>query len=171
MKATDFLRDVLPLKDKLFRLAWRITLDRQEAEDITQDTLLRVWQARHQWPEIDSIQAYSLTICRRLAIDTTKAKRSQNLSLSETAAAADALHATAPLPDDELDSRQRVTAIRRIIDQLPEAQRTVVQLRDIEAYSYDEIAHITGLSETQVRVYLHRARAKLREAAKTWNTE
>ncbi len=66
-------------------------------------------------------------------------------------------------PDEQLDQRQRVEAVRRLIDQLPEVQRTIIELRDIEGLRYDEIANITELSETQVKVYLHRARKKIKE--------
>lgn len=165
MSEVNFLHDVLPLKDKLFRLAWRITLNKAEAEDIVQETLIRVWQARDQWAEIENIEAYSLTITRRLAIDVTKSKHSQNLSLSDTDYT---LHATAPMPDEELDLRQRIATVRNLINDLPEIQRTIIQLRDIESMRYDEISQITGLSETQVKVYLHRARTKVRDAARPW---
>lgn len=59
---------------------------------------------------------------------------------------------------------ERVEMVKRLIDRLPEVQRTVVQLRDMEGLRYDEIAQATGLTETQVRVYLHRARTRIREA-------
>ena len=67
------------------------------------------------------------------------------------------------LPDEALDRQQRVEAVLRLIDQLPEVQRTIIQLRDIEGLRYEEIARITELSETQVKVYLHRARKKIRD--------
>lgn len=160
MKTMDFRTDVLPLKDKIFRLVLRITLDRQEAEDITQETLIKVWEKRDEWHQIQNMEAYCLTIARRLAIDSTKAKRSQSLSLSETD---NTLHATTPLPDEDLDLRQRIAAIRNLINDLPEVQRTIIQLRDIEGLRYDEIAQITGVTETQVKVYLHRARKKIKD--------
>ena len=57
MKTMDFRTDVLPLKDKIFRLALRITLDRQEAEDITQETLIKVWEKRDEWHQIQNMEA------------------------------------------------------------------------------------------------------------------
>ena len=69
MKEISFQNDVLPLKNKLFRLALRITLNREEAEDVVQDTLIKVWNARDRWLELDSIEAYSLTIARNLSLD------------------------------------------------------------------------------------------------------
>ena len=68
MKNISFRDDILPLKNQLFRLALRITLNRFEAEDIVQDTLIKVWNRRSDWEDIDSIEAFSLTICRNLSI-------------------------------------------------------------------------------------------------------
>ena len=158
-----FRTEVLPLKDKFFRLALRITLDRTEAEDITQETLIRMWEQRKQWDDIQNLEAWGLTISRRLALDHTRKSQFQaeqedivNYQLSIVNLDSN--------PDDQLDQKQRVEAVQRLIDQLPEVQRTIIQLRDIEGMRYDEIAQATNLSESQVKVYLHRARKKIRDA-------
>ena len=165
-KKTDFRTDVLPLKDKLFRLALRITLNRHEAEDIVQDTLVRVWERRSQWDEIENMEAYCLTICRRLCIDYVRSRESNaSAQFSPLTAHAQEIPAPESQPDEMLDLKQRTAAVRRLIDQLPEVQRTIIQLRDIEGMRYDEIAQVTGLSETQVKVYLHRARKKIIQQA------
>ena len=72
MKNISFRDDVLPLKDKLYRLALRITLNNAEAEDVVQETLIKVWNRRSQWEEIESIEAFALTICRNLSLDNIK---------------------------------------------------------------------------------------------------
>ena len=72
MKEISFRDDVLPLKNVLFRLALRITLNRAEAEDIVQETLIKVWNRRDSWAEIDSIEAFSLAICKNLALDALR---------------------------------------------------------------------------------------------------
>ena len=158
-----FRTEVLPLKDKFFRLALRITLDRTEAEDITQETLIRMWEQRKQWDDIQNLEAWGLTISRRLALDHTRKSQFQaeqedivNYQLSIVNLDSN--------PDDQLDQKQRVEAVQRLIDQLPEVQRTIIQLRDIEGMRYDEIAQAANLSESQVKVYLHRARKKIRDA-------
>ena len=161
MKRVDFHNDVLPLKDKLFRVALRVTMDRAEAEDITQETLVRVWERRDEWSQIENFEAWCLTIARHMALDFLKGKdRREN---REEAGERESLPSSAPLPDEALDRQQRVEAVLRLIDQLPEVQRTIIQLRDIEGLRYEEIARITELSETQVKVYLHRARKKIRD--------
>ena len=71
------------MKNKLFRLALRITLDSAEAEDIVQDTLIRVWNKRDEWHSLDSVEAYCLTVARNLAIDRSRLQANRNEELDE----------------------------------------------------------------------------------------
>lgn len=75
MQEISFRDDILPLKDKLFRLALRITFDRLEAEDVVQDTMIRVWNKREEWTQFGSIEAYCLTVAKNLAIDRSQKKK------------------------------------------------------------------------------------------------
>lgn len=168
MENARFRTEILPLKDKFFRLALRITLDRAEAEDITQETLIRMWEQRDGWNEIQSLEAWGLTICRNFALDHIRKRqlqveREQDFLTPSLPHSVTSSLLSVPPPDEQLDQKQRVEAVLQLIDQLPEVQRTVIQLRDIEGMRYDEIAQATGLSETQVKVYLHRARMRIRE--------
>lgn len=95
MKKISFRNDILPMKDTLFRLALRITLSREEAEDIVQDTLIKVWNRRESWDTIDNIEAFSLTICRNMALDRLRLHDNQNTSLDVMLVAKDlTLHPT-----------------------------------------------------------------------------
>lgn len=158
MHTISFREDILPLKDKLFRLALRITFDRAEAEDIVQDTLIRVWNKRDEWQQMDSIEAYCLTIARNLAIDRSQKMESQNLELTpETQEMPDA-----KMPDQLMEQNEQLSIVHRLINELPEKQRSILQLRDIEGKNYKEIAVILGLTEEQVKVDLFRARQRIR---------
>ena len=81
MKEIDFLNDLLPLKHKLYRLAQRITLDSLEAEDVVEDTLVRVWERRKTLTEVDNLEVYCLTICRNLALDRAERKDAQHATI------------------------------------------------------------------------------------------
>ena len=83
MKKISFRNDVLPLKNELFRLALRITLNRAEAEDVVQETMIKVWNKRDHWDEIDNIEAFCLTICRNISLDKMKKAENQNQSIDE----------------------------------------------------------------------------------------
>ena len=72
MKKISFRNDVLPLKNELYRLALRITLNPADAEDVVQETMIKVWNRREQWEQIESIEAFCLTICRNLSLDKTR---------------------------------------------------------------------------------------------------
>ena len=161
MKKISFRNDVLPLKNELFRLALRITLNRAEAEDVVQETMIKVWNRRDKWEEIESIEAFCLTICRNIAIDKTKKAENQNLSLADNHEAPD--YSYASNPEEQAVQRDRVALIRRLIDELPEKQRSIMQLRDVEGKSYKEIAKILAISEEQVKVNIFRARQTIKQ--------
>ena len=160
MKKVSFRNDVLPLKNELFRLALRITLNRAEAEDIVQDTLIKVWNRREEWNAIDSIEAFSLTVCRNLSLDRIKKKGNDNDSLEDVKAAE-------PLasfnPQDRMIQTDKVRLIRQIVDGLPEKQRSCMQLRDFEGKTYKEIASVLDISEEQVKVNIFRARQTVKQ--------
>lgn len=82
MKEIDFRYDLLPLKNKLFRLALRITMDTAEAEDVTEDTLIRLWEKRDALAAVDSVEAYALTVCRNLSLDRCRSSEKACLSLT-----------------------------------------------------------------------------------------
>lgn len=159
MQEISFRNDILPLKDKLFRLALRITFDRAEAEDVVQDTMLRVWDKRDEWTQFGSVEAYCLTVAKHLAIDRSQKKEAQNVSLTPDMEE----KADASGPYDQLVNGERLNIIHRLIDQLPEKQRIIMQLRDVEGESYKEIAKVLNLTEDQVKVNLFRARQKVKQ--------
>ncbi len=161
MKEISFRNDVLPLKNKLFRLALRITLNREEAEDIVQDTLIKVWKARDKWQELESIEAYSLTIARNLSLDRNKKMENQNDSLEEQKV--ERPDETTYSPSEQMIQKDKLHIVRRIIDELPEKQRTCLQLRDIEGKAYKEIASILDITEDQVKVNIFRARQTVKQ--------
>ena len=162
MKKINFRNDILPLKNELYRLALRITLNPAEAEDIVQETMIKIWNRRDQWDEIESIEAFSLTICRNLAVDKMRKIEGQNQSLDEVANdAPDRSYSSNP--EEQAMQQDRIELIRRLIGQLPEKQRSAMQLRDFEGKSYKEIAAIMGISEEQVKINIFRARQAIRQ--------
>lgn len=162
MQRINFRTDILPLKNKLFRLALRITLDSAEAEDVVQETMIRVWERQQELLQVESIEAYCTTICRNLALDKQSQKVSQAVELDEM------LHdqAGTSSPHEELVVNEKLAIVKQLFDKLPVNQREVIHLRDIEGKSYKEIASVLGQTEEQVKVNLFRARQKIREQYK-----
>lgn len=160
MKNISFRNDVLPLKDALYRLALRITLSHEEAQDIVQDTLIKVWDKRESWNEIESIEAFSITICRNLALDRIKKHDNLNDSLEERQTESPDTSST---PFEDTLQQDRIELVRNLVNALPEKQRSCMQLRDFEGKPYKEIAKILGISEEQVKVNIFRARQTVKE--------
>lgn len=165
MKKISFRNDILPMKDTLFRLALRITLSREEAEDIVQDTLIKVWNRRDSWDTIESIEAFSITICRNMALDRLRLRDNQNTSLDDTEAPAAGGESpdTASNPYERTVQREKVAIVRTLINGLPEKQRSCMQLRDFEGKTYKEIASALGITEDQVKVNIFRARQTVKQ--------
>ncbi len=160
MRNISFRHDVLPLKDMLYRLALRITLNHEEAEDIVQDTLIKVWNKRDDWDDIESIEAFSLTVCRNLALDHLKQKSHHNESLDSVGI--DTLD-KGHTPYEQMLQKDRMRLVKRIVDTLPEKQRSCMQLRDFEGKAYKDIATILGITEEQVKVNIYRARQTIKQ--------
>lgn len=158
MQKISFRNDILPLKDKLFRLALCITRNREEAEDIVQDTMLRVWNRREEWNVWETVEGFCLTICRNLAIDRRQKMDARHVELTPEVTELPDMAA----PDKLMERDERLGLLHRLIAELPEKQRTILQLRDVEGKSYKEIAEILQLTEEVVKVNLFRARQRIK---------
>ncbi len=160
MKEISFRNDVLPMKNELFRLALRITLDRAEAEDVVQDTLIKVWDKRDSWTTIDNIEAFAMTVCRNLALDRTRSGANNNVSLDMEGAQEPMTQTT---PYDRMVQQDNLRMVGQIVDSLPEKQRSCIQLRDFEGKAYKEIAAVLDITEEQVKVNIFRARQTIKQ--------
>ena len=162
MKKVSFRNDVLPLKNQLYRLALRITLTPEDAEDVVQETMMKVWSRRQQWDQIESMEAFCMAVCRNLALDKTRKMTAteQSIEASEHDTP-DFSHAANP--EEQAIQKDRLRLVRQIIDSLPEKQRSVMQMRDLEGKSYKEIAAIMDISEEQVKINIFRARQTVKQ--------
>lgn len=156
----NFRTDILPLKNQLYRLALRITLNTAEAEDIVQETLIKVWNKRDSWDQIDNIEAFCFTVCRNLSLDSIKRHDNQNKTLDDKGS--DQID-TSNDPFRQTIVNDQMDMVRQIVDSLPEKQRSCIQLRDFEGKTYKDIALILGITEEQVKVNIFRARQAIKQ--------
>ncbi len=147
------------VRDRLYRLALRVTGDSGEAEDVVQDVLLSGWKKREEIVGLDNPPAWLLRMTRHRAIDLIRSRTAR--SRRETAVAPADRETLTPLRIAE--GADTLAHVHRIIASLPERQRSVLQLREVEGMTYQEIGTATELSPEQVKVYLHRARTRIRQ--------
>ena len=159
MELTEFKQLVIPFSPKLLRFANRILGNTENAKDVVQDVFLKLWLMRDQLQTLRSAEAYAMTMTRNLCIDQLRKLRPERLT--------DEMSHQQGGTEDELESvmdwKEEGSRGIQIVNQLPELQRTVIHLRDIEGYNADEVMEMLGMNANAMRVTLSRARKKVRE--------
>jgi RNA polymerase sigma-70 factor (ECF subfamily) len=155
----SFFNQIEKIRNKIFRITKRILVSQEEAEDATQEIIVKLWQMDESKRNgFKSLEAYSVTMAKNYCLDRLKSKQAQNLSLDErySGSVSDSL-------TKKIEQRDDLNWVGKLIDELPEKERMIIQLREIEQYDFDEIASILNLPEGTIRVYLSRIRKKLRK--------
>ena len=158
MTQAEFLNIVMPFKDKVFRLAKRLLVSQEEAEDATQEILIKLWRNKQKIQDYRNVEAFSMTMTKNFCLDRLKSKHAQNLKI---------VHSN--YQDHNVSLQKQVELndsvdwVSKIMEELPEQQKIILQLRDIEQYEFSEIAKMLDINETAIRVSLSRARKTLRE--------
>ena len=152
MTAEEYNKCVDLYSDNIYRFVLKHLKNGDAAKDVVQDTFTKVWVKKD---DIDAAKAksYLFTTAHHTLIDVVRKNRP-----TAEVEAIDKESFQRPLENMDLQE-----ILHEALDQLPELQKTVVLLRDYEGYAYDEIGEITGLKESQVKVYIFRARKKLKE--------
>lgn len=158
MNQVQFLELTSPFKDKVFRLAKRLLISTEEAEDATQEVLVKLWHKSENLVGFNSVEAFAMTITKNHCLDQLKSKRANTVKIVHD----NYIDNTASL-DKKLEDGDSLDWVEKIINQLPEQQRLIIQMRDIEQYEFEEIAKIMQMNETAIRVALSRARKTIRE--------
>lgn len=159
MDLQTFKQKVLPTKDKLFRLAKSMLRHHEEAEDALQEVFLKLWSNQHKLEACKSIEAFAMTVTKNLCLDKLKVKAPKHLAdVTEME-----IDSGTNSPHLSYELHNSADVMRRLVDQLPEQQRLILHLRDVEGYSFEEIEQITQLPLNTIRVNLSRARKLVRD--------
>ena len=156
MELETFKQVVVPLRGKLTHISLKL-VDQTDAEDIVQEAFLRLWQMRDRLDEYASVEALAITITKNLSLDKLKTDRPE---------AGEEPLLQMPggrTPEQMLEQKDAVACVRQLIEHLPYLQQTIIRMKDVEGYELSEIAEITGTPVETARVYLSRARKKVRE--------
>jgi RNA polymerase sigma-70 factor (ECF subfamily) len=158
MNQTEFIKIISPFKDRVFRLAKRLLVSTEEAEDATQEVLVKLWNNKTRLETYTSVEALAMTITKNYCLDQLKSKRASEMRI---------VHSNytdrEPGLQQQAEDRDSWEWVEKIITKLPEQQKLILQMRDVEQYEFEEIAKIMDMNETAVRVALSRARKTLRE--------
>ena len=158
MTVKEFKIKLLPLKNKLFRLSLSLMNNRDDAEDAVQEVYIKIWEMQHKLNNLKNIEAFMMTVTRNLCLDKLKSKRNKFLTLNE-----DITKNAYSNPYDITEQADLVNKVKLVMQQLPDQQRTIIHLRDVEGYDFNEIIEITGWDMNYLRVNLSRGRKRIKE--------
>jgi RNA polymerase sigma-70 factor (family 1) len=159
MLARDFKTDVLPIHNKLLRFALQILQNEEEAKDVLQDIFLKLWQKRDELGKVENLEAFAIRMTRNRCLDLIRSRRTISLEVVKKNNRIEEDSSDT----DYLENAEMAGLVKRIIAELPDLQRTIIHLRDIEQLEYEEIAEATGMNVNAIRVNLSRARKKVRD--------
>ena len=158
MTQSEFLNVVMPFKDKLYRLAKRLLVSSEEAEDATQEILMKLWAKNNKISSYKNVEAFAMTMTKNFCLDRLKSKQSSNLKLVHSNYTDEGTSL-----QKEVEVKDSLSWVEKIMEELPEQQKMVLQLRDVEQYEFEEISELLDMKPTAIRVTLSRARKAVRE--------
>lgn len=158
MKLETFKKQVVPLRNKLQNIVLKFVLEKEDAEDIVQETFLKLWSMRDKLDQYNSVEALAVQMAKNKALDSLKARKTERLD-----DIGGQFSGQADTPDKALEQTDAVEIIRQIVNGLPSLQQEIIRMKDIEGYEIAEIAEITGTQVEAVRVNLSRARKRVRD--------
>ena len=158
MNQNEFVFLVTPFKDKIFRLAKRLLVSTEEAEDATQEVLVKLWNKNKNLSGYNSVEALAMTMTKNYCLDQLKSKRNGNLKIVSIN-----YEDKEPGLEKKIEDLDSLNWVEKIMNQLPVQQRLIIQMRDIEQYEFEEIAKILNMNEPAIRVTLSRARKTVRD--------
>jgi RNA polymerase sigma factor (sigma-70 family) len=158
MTSEEFKNRLIPMHQRLYRLCYRFLGTAADAEDAIQEVYLKLWNMRDKLTGIDNIEAFSTTVTKNYCLDRLKLKKTVRMDDLLTNSVVD----SAQSPYHRVENYNNTFFVKQIIDTLPDQQKTIMVMRDIEEYDFDEIQAITGLDLNNIRVNLSRARKQVR---------
>lgn len=157
MKQKEFLNTILPCKNTLYRLAKRLLVSSDEAEDAVQEVFLKLWKGRDHIDNYRSPKAFAITMTKNYCLDRLKSKQASNLKIVHSN------YKNSENIERTIEGNEGVELVTKIMETLPEKQKMIMQLRDIEQFEFAEISQMLEINETAIRVALSRARKVVRE--------
>ena len=160
MDTNRFKLEVLPLKNKLYRFASRLLDDGEEAQDAVQEVFIKLWDKRDKLEGLNSLEAYAMKVTRNHCLDKIKARRTVSIEKSKSLYTKENEEVSV---ERQIELKDSAKYIKKLIAGLPEQQKMIIQLRDIDGYEFEEIEQALDINLNTIRVNLSRARKRIRE--------
>jgi RNA polymerase sigma-70 factor (ECF subfamily) len=168
MTRADFNNLVHTISRLLYGHAYRILKDQEGSEDAVQEVFVKLWKMNNRLNEYESVSALAVTMVKNYSIDQVRKRKHIGPGDNDAFAL---FHDTGPSPHERLETSETAATMGRIINELPEAYREIIQLKEINGLSYEEIADQTGQNINTLRVNLSRARKMVRDEYKKFFNE
>lgn len=149
-----FKETVFCLKDEMYRFAKRFVMSSDEAEDVVQDLMMKFWQKREELAAFGNLKSYAMKSVKNECLNRLK-HHDVKMGFADFQIHRSELY--------QIETNNLKDQILDFIRQLPEKQKTVIHLKDVEEYDISEIAEMMEMEENAVRVNLMRARQKIKE--------
>lgn len=152
-----FKTSILPVKHKLYRFAFFYLKEAEEAEDAVQEVFLKIWDMQAKWADIRNMEAWCMQLTKNQCLD--RLRKVKRLTPYEHAQHD---HTDGSHPEMDHAWRNQWEIMSRLMKDLPELHQEVLQLREMQQMSYEDIAKVLRISLPQVKVTIHRARKALK---------
>ncbi|MCB0503294.1 MAG: sigma-70 family RNA polymerase sigma factor [Bacteroidetes bacterium] len=159
MQPKAFNEWVQPLSNKLYSSALRLVVNREDAKDIVQEVVLKLWEKRNELDTIEYPEAWAMKIVMNKSLDWLKKHKPIYMDLNDNVFQVN----TSDDISKHLHHQEQLNTIHHLVQQMKPLQKAIFELREIQGRSYTEIAELLEIDINQVKVNLHRIRKKLKE--------
>ncbi|MDR2287063.1 MAG: sigma-70 family RNA polymerase sigma factor [Prevotellaceae bacterium] len=157
-----FQKGILPYHRKLYGIAYKILGNQIDAEDIVQETYIKLWRRRTELESLINPESYAVTLLKNSCLDFLRKVRPELSEIYET---------NMPLDDSlisRIEDKEKLVYVQNIIEKLPAQQKLVIELKVWDNLSNEEIENVTGLTQGNIKMIISRARKTIKEMYKKW---
>ena len=159
MTNETFEKDILPLKQPIYRYAFFMLKNKEDALDVSQEVLIKIWEKRAELEEVRNLRSWAITITRNKCLDLIKSRKGDHYTWDENLD-----KHTELTPFKQMSLKDEKNWINTLMNELPVNQKEVFYLRHFEDETYKEISESLDMDENKVKVYLHRARTFIKRS-------
>jgi len=159
MNSEEFKIKFLPFHKKMYRIAFRLLENSEEAQDVVQEVYVKLWEKRNEMNSVNNAESFCVVMIKNLCMDVLRSARNRSVPFENVYIDNNESHSLL----NDFENKEALQVVEEIIKKLPEQQQLIFRLRHNDDCSLEEIEKITGLSSVNVRVILSRIRKTIKE--------